>query len=152
MGIGFTGGLDQSDILSDGTPFDGANIDAPISSAGQGVDWADKTPRFDRNGDTIGTLVSVSGAGYILHAVFSPTSDDGSAVEPVLSIDGTNILGGSGGRMDIGDGAIRYYQSERQSSDSGNQHIFGPLRFDSSFTMDNNSNFKLNGEVSYALD
>lgn len=34
MGIGFTGGLDKSDILSDGTPFDGANIDSPISSAG----------------------------------------------------------------------------------------------------------------------
>lgn len=34
-------GLEQAEILSDSTPFDGSNIDAPISTAGGGADFAD---------------------------------------------------------------------------------------------------------------
>jgi len=48
--------LEQSDILSDGQPFDGSNIDAPISSAG-GI-TGDSTLLFDTIQSPFGTEVT----------------------------------------------------------------------------------------------
>lgn len=98
--------LEQSDILSDGTPFDGGNIDAPISEAGGGVDWADKTPKFDGGKATESNedAISISGSGYIVGASFAADDypdraqiviDDTEYIETAISDIGAANTGAS---------------------------------------------------------
>ena len=85
--------LNQSDILSDGTPISGADIDAAISSRAapaDTIDWGSKTPRI-ANGtanDTGGEAVNVSGSGYLTGVVWS---NDDDLNDPEIIIDGNVI-------------------------------------------------------------
>jgi hypothetical protein len=134
--------LSQSDILSDGTPFDGSNIDAPISSAGASstditnavwsddqqhgpsdlkaaaVDWSSKTAK----GTITGSNLTVNGSGYLL---FVYASDGDTNQE--LKIDGSSLFQFS----DFTSGASLLY------------------RFDSSFTVDGISS---STEIYYVID
>jgi len=81
-------------ITSDNQTFDGANIDAAVSSratpadTGAGIDWSDKTPKFGQVGSTTFT---VNGSGYLISLKpFGPTSDADASV----TIDGTQVFSG----------------------------------------------------------
>jgi len=148
--------LEQSDILSDGTPFDGANIDAPISDAG-GVDWSSKTPKYDsgeENSSTTNTdLVSVSGSGYILGIQFA-ADDENHHIR--IDVDGTTFVDN-----DIEEEGAQYGVAET-NRDSGASYMyfslsFSPMRFNSSFAVGTGSNFsgagfQIQAGVAYVLD
>ena len=82
--------LEQTDIVSDGEAFPGGHIDQPISEAGGGVEWAEKTPQFDGSSgssDSEVAIVDVSGSGYIIGIVLG---DD--AFDYELIVDGDVVL------------------------------------------------------------
>lgn len=126
-----SGGLEQSDILSDKSPFPGDNIDAKISSVGgSGVDWSSKTAEIAQSNDTGGATVSVSGSGYLTGYLFHAKATANLKVD----IDGTNqFLSGN-----LSDGDIY--------SDSL-QH-----RFDSGFTIGADGTASSEVIVGYVLD
>ena len=94
--------LEQSDILSDGTPFRGDAIPDSgtipnTSQVGQGIDWSSKTPKADNT--SAGRTLTVNGSGYLISIVDS--TDGGSDIAVSVNIDGSNITNeislGSGG-------------------------------------------------------
>jgi len=56
---------------SHGDPDPNGYIDAPVSNAGQGVDWASKTPEHTvtNSSHRADQIVSVSGSGYLISIV-----------------------------------------------------------------------------------
>lgn len=148
-------------ITSDSTQFNGADIDAAVSSratpadTGRGIDWSSKTPRHDRVGTgSGGTMLSVSGSGYITGFVTITETLNG---ETELVIDGSPLLRHKG-RVTIasapnGTAAHDIRFSTNEGSDEGIiartslQH-----RFDSSFTVNNPGLSDAQIEVSYVLD
>jgi len=61
---------------SHGDPDPNGYLDAPISDAGQGVDWASKTPKHTETNSfhDSSQIVSVSGSGYIITVIPDGTS------------------------------------------------------------------------------
>jgi len=64
------------------------NLDAKVSNAGQGVDWASKTPKQDQINP--GSTLNISGSGYLLSLhVDTPTANQ---VTVNVTIDGTTVI------------------------------------------------------------
>jgi len=148
-------------VVSDATRFPGADIDAAISSraspadTGLGIDWSSKTPRVDIAGTrNTGSILSVSGSGYILEIVLLvDTVSSGMSV----SIDGTTLYTQQDGKFTsafgTGDGVQSFRNDASGSTVRGlSSRTSGLFRFDSSFTVTNNSGEDNQVQISYVLD
>lgn len=126
MTIGFQGGLDQSEILSDGTPFDGANIDAKISSAGANIpdpsDFVIKQERISdtANNSSINIDYTLEGPGW-LFAFW-------------LSADTSNTFALDGEEVDY-------------TNSGGNPTFAGYRRFENELTLEASSDFDTQEQV-----
>jgi hypothetical protein len=112
------------------------NLDAPVSEAGQGVDWSSKT--FVTETVLVGSngSVTVSGSGY-LFAVYLDGQDADSSK---FSIDGSTVW----------DTASQTYYFSPIGS---NTVEFGGRRFENSFTVSDTAGYNLRrAHLSYALD
>lgn len=115
-----------------------ANLDAPVSEAGQGVDWSTKTVEFFGDSGLGGDIVSVSGSGYILNIVATNVFvDTGPAIR--VEVDGSAILD-----RDVAvqiDAAMRL-DADHTYQDGGVFDLSGPIRFDSGFTVSETRGFR----------
>lgn len=148
-------------LTSDSTQFNGADIDAAVSSratpadTGRGIDWSSKTPRHDRVGTRSGgAMLSVSGSGYITGFV-SMTVELNGEVE--LVIDGTSLLRHQSAGEIAFVGSETVAQDVRFSKttdrDEGVLNQTNLLhRFDSSFTVNNLGSQDAQIGVTYVLD
>lgn len=129
--------LSQSDILSDGQPFDGANIDAPISEAGADLEWKgayryieatdNGTITLDNNNQTLATQgVDLSPNDDYLFVVdessskiikYSITNYDLDSLEQVQSKDISGDVGTQPTGLRIGGNGNYLYISDRDNSD-----------------------------------
>lgn len=93
--------LEQSDILSDGTPFDGENIDAPISGVGESppVDYFTAKQQINNASTGETASVSVTGTGYTTGLVIG-IGYDGDNHSVSVTIDGTDIININDQRID----------------------------------------------------
>jgi len=117
------------------------NLDAPVSEAGQGVDWGSKTPQYVNGaGDgNVGEMINVTGSGYIQ----SIQATSGNGGEFSISIDGTNVTGNI--NLDDSTMALQGGNGELWQSNS----IF---RFTQSFTITDESGGFHGVNVTYVLD
>jgi len=65
------------------------NLDAKVSNAGQGVDWASKTPKSDTISD--GSTFTVNGSGYLL-SVGAADLGGNTRIVAKISIDGVTVF------------------------------------------------------------
>jgi len=148
-------------LTSDSTQFNGADIDASISSratpaeTGNGVDWSSKTPKSVRAGtDTPGTFLSVSGSGYILDVVQIAQS---ASQGPDFEVDNVTVFRGP--MVDNAANAPNAQASHdpRSSNDTGategsTSRLSCIWRFESGFSATSSGNIRQQIEVSYVLD
>lgn len=118
--------LSQSDILSDGIPFDGSNIDQPISEAGGGTNFANLIP-FSESGTESEYLLAagetmelyfVSGSGTVETANISvpneiqnENNDGVIQVEVRILKDGQTIESASGEQPSVATSILHGFNS-----------------------------------------
>lgn len=123
------------------------NLDAKVSNAGQGVDWASKTPKsgsgFVTSGDSAGaTIISVSGSGYVTGWNVSADNDD----TIFLEIDGTRVL------EDDMEGLGSVVTSTEPNHGSATYTTLYRFGSSMSFGTTDSPSGTINGGVAYVLD
>lgn len=113
-----------------------------------GVDWSTKTTKLTTTTGQEGTLINVSGSGYITH-IFLNAETTSNTVTYEIIIDGTTIIN-SGTAVDQG---AKRLDDSHSSGLAGLAEFSGVFRFDSSFKI-NAIGFRdtLSMGVAYALD
>lgn len=107
------------------------NLDAKVSNAGQGVDWASKTARSDTVSG--GSTFTVNGSGYLL-SVAAVDISGSTRVVAKISIDG---------------GAV--FQNQVKAVDAANAPSF-IWRFDSKLEVTDTENTTSGVRINYVLD